>query len=569
MNKRNNLYNKGITLIALIITIIVMLILVGVTINVAINGGLITVTQEAKFKTEVRQIEEGLQVRKAVLLAENLGTLENITSITIGELDIDQKLKTKYAEKLIISKESDDFVLYYNSEKVTSQEIEWLEELGIRAGVSTGTDILEDARIAYNTYKNTLYNGNFTDFCEIYDDIKTKHPTAAIFYYDTTNLFKKRGIQPSYFTYFRSNNIKTCVEVIEKLEDEYSNPDIQVPSTTKQEVKEMLVGTGVSIETCQTVKDIINKMENTLEEFIEYQEFENYLVIKGNTKVLISKDGASIFNEDIPIINEQEQNNPYIYTVRKDDDGYSGISQISLGTITGYNGNDSVVEIPSVIIQEDGTEIFVEKIASNALATTKNIKKAEMPTILLEQVMNIFGTTYNEVTVSELASILSQASMLGAGVSTEGYEDTREGKNRFLLDNMLSAYIPSGANVDDYIDLEGTGDEQQLFAYISLDSNGIPTFYEKTDDYVVAIESLIISEGITELGDTIIAGNIVADLYLPESLESASETALANCRIVKIRTGKTRSQLEDLCGGGSSLVFGSTIPVDDCEFLSD
>ena len=31
---------KGITLIALIITIIVMLILVGVTINVALNGGL-------------------------------------------------------------------------------------------------------------------------------------------------------------------------------------------------------------------------------------------------------------------------------------------------------------------------------------------------------------------------------------------------------------------------------------------------------------------------------------------------------------------------------------------------
>ena len=122
---------KGITLIALIITIIVMLILVGVTVNVAINGGLITVTQEAKFKTEVRQIEEGLQVRKAVLLAENLGTLENITSITIDELDIDQKLKTKYAEKLIISKETDDFVLYYNEANVTNQEKIWLEELGI------------------------------------------------------------------------------------------------------------------------------------------------------------------------------------------------------------------------------------------------------------------------------------------------------------------------------------------------------------------------------------------------------------------------------------------------------
>ena len=40
--------NKGITLIALIITIIVMLIMVSVAINVVINGELMNTTQEAK-----------------------------------------------------------------------------------------------------------------------------------------------------------------------------------------------------------------------------------------------------------------------------------------------------------------------------------------------------------------------------------------------------------------------------------------------------------------------------------------------------------------------------------------
>ncbi len=49
---------KGITLIALIITIIVMLILVGVTISVALNGGLISKAQEAKTKTGEAQIQE-------------------------------------------------------------------------------------------------------------------------------------------------------------------------------------------------------------------------------------------------------------------------------------------------------------------------------------------------------------------------------------------------------------------------------------------------------------------------------------------------------------------------------
>ena len=50
-NKQN-----GITLIALIITIIVMLILVGVTINVALNGGLFEKAKTAATKTEEQSI---------------------------------------------------------------------------------------------------------------------------------------------------------------------------------------------------------------------------------------------------------------------------------------------------------------------------------------------------------------------------------------------------------------------------------------------------------------------------------------------------------------------------------
>ena len=52
MNKQN-----GITLIALIITIIVMLILVGVTINVALNGGLIEKARTAGEQTQ-KQVEK-------------------------------------------------------------------------------------------------------------------------------------------------------------------------------------------------------------------------------------------------------------------------------------------------------------------------------------------------------------------------------------------------------------------------------------------------------------------------------------------------------------------------------
>ena len=42
---------KGITLVALVITIIVMLILVGVSVTVALNGGLFTTAEKAKDAT--------------------------------------------------------------------------------------------------------------------------------------------------------------------------------------------------------------------------------------------------------------------------------------------------------------------------------------------------------------------------------------------------------------------------------------------------------------------------------------------------------------------------------------
>ena len=60
---------KGITLIALIITIIVMLILVGVTINVALNGGLFNTASTAAQKTEKEAIYD--QIVGAMKLKNN------------------------------------------------------------------------------------------------------------------------------------------------------------------------------------------------------------------------------------------------------------------------------------------------------------------------------------------------------------------------------------------------------------------------------------------------------------------------------------------------------------------
>ena len=53
--------NKGITLIALVITIIIMLILVAVTVSYSIKSGMIDKVNEAKFKQQREQDRETLQ----------------------------------------------------------------------------------------------------------------------------------------------------------------------------------------------------------------------------------------------------------------------------------------------------------------------------------------------------------------------------------------------------------------------------------------------------------------------------------------------------------------------------
>ena len=62
---------KGITLIALVITIIVMLILVGVTISVSLNGGLFTTAKQAEDETQIAQEKEQLLMAVMGALGED------------------------------------------------------------------------------------------------------------------------------------------------------------------------------------------------------------------------------------------------------------------------------------------------------------------------------------------------------------------------------------------------------------------------------------------------------------------------------------------------------------------
>ena len=79
---------KGITLIALVITIIVMLILVAVTISVAINGGLFSKANDAAKKTQMEIDREELQ-------AAILDTIDNNGDIHLDQIRLDNNKWSK------------------------------------------------------------------------------------------------------------------------------------------------------------------------------------------------------------------------------------------------------------------------------------------------------------------------------------------------------------------------------------------------------------------------------------------------------------------------------------------
>ena len=131
---------SGITIVALVVTIVVMLILVGVSVTVSINGGLFNTTKESTYKTEVSQVKEALEEE----IVQRKARRESVDNITIKDLDIPNKIKDKYKDKLIIIGKD----IYYDPSNIEKDNEEaWLEDMDIIANTKFFT---------YNTNGDTI-----------------------------------------------------------------------------------------------------------------------------------------------------------------------------------------------------------------------------------------------------------------------------------------------------------------------------------------------------------------------------------------------------------------------------
>ena len=123
---------RGITLIALVITIIVLLILAGVTI-VTLTGenGILTRAEESKKKTELEGLIEEVELAKSAMIADNKGDATQKASEFMNYMVENGVLK----EDGLTFKDNENYSLYpngnimYNGEKVSNVRLtEHIEE---------------------------------------------------------------------------------------------------------------------------------------------------------------------------------------------------------------------------------------------------------------------------------------------------------------------------------------------------------------------------------------------------------------------------------------------------------
>lgn len=98
-----NTRENGITLIALIITIIVMLILVGVTVNVALNGGLFDTTKKAAIETRAAEVDEKATEWKALRETDKYSGTTNAKPLEelLNELESQKLLTAEEKEEVL------------------------------------------------------------------------------------------------------------------------------------------------------------------------------------------------------------------------------------------------------------------------------------------------------------------------------------------------------------------------------------------------------------------------------------------------------------------------------------
>ncbi len=125
---------KGVTMVALVITIIVLLILAGITIGIAVNNnnGIINRTNETKFKSELSELKKAVDekiIAGETIKLQSSGLDSDIISDALEKIDLDADLENVLSTGLEIQ---DEELVYSSDIGLSDDEKSWLEDVGIK-----------------------------------------------------------------------------------------------------------------------------------------------------------------------------------------------------------------------------------------------------------------------------------------------------------------------------------------------------------------------------------------------------------------------------------------------------
>ncbi len=127
---------KGISLVALVITIIVLIILSGTVILTVVQNGMIDKSEEAVFKNNVKTfLEDYTNTKLEKQLKDKGGFNESTINASLADNNIKEwipNITDEFIERIFIS----NGVFLADKTKYTEEEIVWLEELGIEFGIA-------------------------------------------------------------------------------------------------------------------------------------------------------------------------------------------------------------------------------------------------------------------------------------------------------------------------------------------------------------------------------------------------------------------------------------------------
>ncbi len=167
MNKKlKNKQEKGITLIALVVTIIVLLILAGVAINLTIGqNGIITRAMDSTERAEIADEREAIILAYQACLIDTLGG-----NVTVNQLE--DELKSQ-GRDVSVTQEGENLIVTYNQTKRTYQ-------------INQNGDVSQVANAAISTSMEVAYNNtvlNADDLPNVKEVTSENIPIPKGFYY--------------------------------------------------------------------------------------------------------------------------------------------------------------------------------------------------------------------------------------------------------------------------------------------------------------------------------------------------------------------------------------------------